>query len=209
MFRHGVVALVAAGLFWGCSQAPPTSEATSAPAPGPALAAKTRQTLTSQRDGKPDFELIPQGSGFEVHCGATTYSSKIEADRVKVLAGDKQVAKVKQKKEGFELEDASGSRVLRVKVKEGPSLKVEDGKDQLILMVDAAGPALTVRAGNGGPRGSVQAGPGGLEWTDATKKMRATLKGTDQIAVGLVLALETLTPEQRAALALYLAEVGP
>jgi hypothetical protein len=207
------MAMVAATLLWGCNtasgpesgvNAPPTSSS-----PGPALAAKTQQNLLSLRDGKPDFELVPQGSNLEVRCGSTTYTSKIEADRVKVLSGDKLVAKVKQKKEGFELEDGSGARVLRVKVKAGPSLKVEDGKDKVLFQIDASGPALTVRSGDGGPRGSVQKGSQGLEWLDATKKVRASLQGTDVLAVGLVLPLESVTPEQRAALALYLAEVGP
>ena len=211
MLRRGFVAFLAIGLLWGCQSAPPQDSSASQPtrAPGPAVAAKTRQTIASQREGKPDFELVPQGDKIEVHCGSTSLTSKVEADRVKLLSGDKLVAKVKQKKEGFELEDGAGTRLLRVKVKVGPSLKVEDGGGQILLMVDAAGPALTVRAGNGGPRGTVRSGPSGLEWVDATKKVRASLTGTQVVAVGLILPLENLTPEQRAALALYLAEVGP
>ena len=212
MFRRGVFALIAAAVLWGCNSAattdsPSTPQASSAPAP--AVAAKTQQPIVSQRNGKPDFELVRQGSTVQVRCGSTTYTSKIEADRVKVLADDKLVAKVKQKKGGFELEDGNGARLLRAKVKAGPSLKLEDGRDQLLFQIDAAGPTLIVRAGNGGARGSVQKGATGLEWVDATKKVQATMTGTEVIAVGLVLPLESLTSEQRAAVALYLAEVGP
>lgn len=210
MFRKGWIALLVAGLLGGCSESP-TAVATpqAIDTPPAAVATRTHQTITVLRDGKPDFELVPKDQTVEVHVGSTVYTGKVESDRIKVLDGDKQVVKVKRKKEGFEVEDAAGGRLLRVKVKAGPSLKVEDAQDKMVLQVDAAGPSLTVRAGDGAERGTVAAGPVGLEWTDASKTVRATLAGSDQIAVGLALTLESLKPEQRAAVALYLLEVGP
>lgn len=211
MFRTLVTCLLTGALLVGCSQQSSNS-ATEPPAtttPGPAVSVKTRTALIATREGKTDFELVPREPDIDIRCGTTIYTTKVEADRVKVFAADKLVAKVKRKEDGFEMEDGSGGRLLRVKVKAGPSLKLEDGQGSVLSMVDAAGPALTVKGPDGSAQGKVEASPEGLSFKGVDQKERAALKGSAPVAVGVALVLEKMTPEQRGALALYLLEVGP
>jgi len=163
-----------------------------------AVSAKTRTPLVVTREGKPDFEVRQ----LEVICPGQTLKVQLEDDRVKLLAGKDVLVKVKRKKDGLELEDGAGTRLLRIKVHKGPSYKISDGQDKPVLTLETQGPQLLAQ-----PEGKVSASLNGLDWSSGGR-MHAHLEGDRQLQLGLCLALGSLTPAQRAALAVYIREVG-
>ena len=192
----------------GCaanSPAPPTASHT----PAAAVAAKTRALITVTRGGQEDFRLEPQGDSLQIVCQGKTYTTKIESERVKVFAGEQLQTKAKRKEAGFELENAAGQRLLRAKYKQGPDIRFEDGKDQVLLHLMPQADRLRWLGPSNQALGEIRQENGELHLLNATKKVVATLKGSTHLEVASVLPLENLTPLERATLALYLAEVGP
>lgn len=152
--------------------------------------------LVATRDGKPDFEV----KGSEVICGAQKLTVQVEKDRLKLLSGGQVVLKVKRKDEGFEMEDGAGTRLLRVKTrKEG--YKVVDAQDHEVCNLKYKGSELKAESGRLVPAG------GGLDWSE-NGKPRAHLEGSQELKVGIGLALPSLTPPQRAALTLFVSQLG-
>lgn len=197
--------LLALALLGGCSSSSPPTTSSAANPPGPAVAARTREVIRVELGGQTDFSLEPEGTGVKVVCGGKTFTTKIEADRVKVFEGETLQAKAKRKEDGFELEDGGGGRLLRCKWKSGHPLKVEDGNGQVTLQLDQ----MRLLSPQGGFRGELRNAAGGLELVDPTKKVVARLAGPVPKEAGLALGLTQLTPAQRATVVLYLAEVGP
>ncbi|MFN8606096.1 MAG: hypothetical protein U0931_01100 [Vulcanimicrobiota bacterium] len=80
--------------------------------------------LVASRDGHPDFEI----SGTDVICGSQKLTAQVEKDRLKLFSGAQVVLKIKRKEEGLEMEDAAGTRILRVRLRDN-GYKVLDAQD--------------------------------------------------------------------------------
>ncbi len=146
---------------------------------------------------------------MQVVCQGKTYQAKIESDRVKVLDGEVLQAKAKRKEAGFELEDGSGERLIRAKYKQGPDIRFEDGQERILLHLQPQADRLRWLGPAGQSLGEIRQQADEIQLMDATKKVTAAVKGASRLEVGAILPLDSLTPLQRATLALYLAEVGP
>lgn len=202
MRPHYVLQLVLAVSLMGCSSSPPASPALATPAaPGPAVQVNLAQPLVATRDGQEDFRIQEKAGELEVVWKGGQGKAKVEADRVKLLDGDKLLAKAKSKDNGFELEDGSGARLLRFKLKGKPALKVEDGKDQVVMLGDNSAGGFDLTSSAGASLGRIERSGEGLAWK------KAALQGTTDLEVGIPLACESLTPAQRACLVIYLAKV--
>jgi hypothetical protein len=197
-------------LAFGCTSTAPVVSASDSPkSPGPALAARSQVPLMATRAGQEDFRLQPEGGSMQVVCQGKTYQAKIESDRVKVLDGEVLQAKAKRKEAGFELEDGSGERLIRAKYKQGPDIRFEDGQERILLHLQPQADRLRWLGPAGQSLGEIRQQADEIQLMDATKKVTAAVKGASRLEVGAILPLDSLTPLQRATLALYLAEVGP
>jgi len=187
----------------GCSSSPTAAPSTpSAAAPGPALQVSLARPLVATRGGQEDFRIEEKAGVLEVTWKGGQGKAKVEADRVKLLDGESLLAKAKSKDNGFELEDGSGARLLRFKLKGKPALKVEDGKDQVVMLGDNSAGGFDLTSSGGASLGRIERSGEGLAWKTSA------LQGTTDLEVGIPLACETLTPPQRACLVIYLAKVA-
>lgn len=152
--------------------------------------------LVATRDGHPDFEV----NGTQVTCGTQKLTAQLEKDRVKLLSGTQVVLKVKRKGEGFEMEDGAGTRILRVKPR-SDGFKVVDAQDHEVCALKYKGSELKTDSGRLIPASA------GLDWSE-NGKLRAHLSGSQELKVGLGLTLGALTPPQRAALTLFVSQLG-
>lgn len=198
-----VVNLALALSLLGCSSSPTASPNLSTPAvPGPALQVNLAQPLVATRDGQEDFRIEEKSGALEVSWKGGQGKAKVESDRVKLLDGDRLLAKAKSKENGFELEDGSGARLLRFKLKGKPALKVEDGKDQVVMLGDNSAAGFDLTSSAGATLGRIERSGEGLAWKTSA------LQGTTDLEVGIPMACESLTPAQRACLVIYLAKVA-
>lgn len=161
-------------------------------------------TVEAQQDGKADFTITPPD---QVQIGSRTLKADLQTDRVKLSENGKVVVKVKRKDNGFEVEDADGKRVLRVKSKGGGELKFSDGQDHLLFRTSGSTPPITLLNDSGASLGKLDA----TSYTDASGKVRATLKGGDpnRVDAAYALPLTSLKPEERAAVVYFLLNGAP
>ncbi|MBS2038678.1 hypothetical protein JST97_27100 [bacterium] len=152
--------------------------------------------FVATRDGRPDFEV----NGTQVICGGQKLTAQVEKDRLKLFSGAQVVLKLKRKDDGFEMEDGGGVRLLRVKPR-SDGFKVVDAQDHEVCALKYKGSELKADSGR------LSAAGGGLDWTE-NGKVRAHLQGSQDLKIGLGLALGSLTPPQRAALTLFVSQLG-
>lgn len=206
--RGTTVALMLAGcLLWGCARAPlPQAAAggnTATLSPTPEIS----EAIQVDLHGKPDFALVPPG---QATVGLRVFQADIGKDHLKLIEGGTTVVvQVKHKKDGLVITDAKGKPVLRMHVKNGAPLRFMAGDNRVIYQAKSRALPLQAVSADGVRLGTVSVQNGGLEWCDDAKKLKARVSSTAQPELGLVLPLEKLQPEQRAALALYLLTFKP
>jgi hypothetical protein len=186
-------------LLCGCSRArlPQAAAGTSA-TPTPQIS----EAIQVDLHGKPDYALVPPG---QATVGLRVFQADISKDQLKLVeSGSVVVAKVKRTPDGVELQDAKGKRVLRAKLKKGEPLRFLQADNALVYQVQSSALPMEARNADGGPLGTVSARNGGLEWSDKSKKVKARVASLLHPELALLLPLEKLKPEQRAALALAL-----
>lgn len=201
MLRVCLGLLLLVGLF-GCSRPPSQAPVSTATASSQAKSDAHWSLALADHEA---VSILPDTDPVEVRWGSHRATAKVEADRVKLLEGQKLLAKVKAKDRGFELEDEAGARVLRVKF--GKTLKVEDAGDQLVLEGRRQGQTFLLQGPGQKPLGTLgQAGS--LAYWDSPQGARlASLDGVSRWESVLALACPGLTPPQRAALVIYMNRV--
>lgn len=196
-----ILALLA--VLCGCSRLPvPMADAAAGSAtPTPQIS----DAIQVDAKGKPDFALVPPG---QATVGLRVFQADVEDGQLKLVEGGSDVVvRVKRKKNGLEVQDATGKRVLTMTA-QADHYRFLDGTDTLVYEARTSGAPMRL-TNDLGAVGMLSAQNGGWEWTDKSKKLQARVVNSTQSEVGLVLPLARLKPEQRAAVALYLLTFKP
>lgn len=163
-------------------------------------------------DGTVICELKPRDDGYTIHDGQDHKigTVRVAGDRVKLKdENDVELWKVKRKESGdAEVEDGNGQQLYKAKRDDDGVWKLKDPAGTSLFKMKPKPDGFEVRNPAGDTVAKVKTRDGRLAFETESGERLAVAKGITDAHAGMWLAVDTLTPRERAALVVYFLRVA-